>query len=500
MAGQNRPGNKPEWAVNPTTPATAIVEPTQTDKDEGWLAKGLLDPAGGPRRSFVNWFKNLAYQWIEWLDGTKHRPGDLHPDQALPYGTAPSIGAGLIALAADFSASVYANGFRVSDFDNADGVVLSPAHTYPANSDTYWDLTQDGIWTPVPVATAQPPPALTPNSTRVYMVTTNAIDRTVVTDFRVTSIVFNNFENIVLDALSLGTIDFPDLDSASGNDRYNLLTTIPHTGADSNRTEINIYSAKTTSGLSAGFSGITATINAHWNEGTTQWQSNGIGTGQAILMHLHAANLAVYHHPSLGLGLTSWADNTSAGNWERRAQISTNGVRSPAVKTDSLAVDAGSNISVSNTLVGSGTQALGSVAGPFSGAVIANTGSYSFATAKTINERIHGYGFIPGGPTASPVLFPQVPAGQTVSFGCNHLPHNCFLQTITMVGAGNWTLEFYEFNGVTQTFVVSISASTLTVNRTIDRVNRAYLFRMTSIGLQTLEAATFTYTITSHWK
>jgi hypothetical protein len=165
---QDKPTQLPEWASNP--PANTITEPTQAEREEGWQP-------GNPFRQYMNWLQNRAYQFIAWLNQTTRRTSDIHPDQALPLGSLPSLGAGLSISAADFSGRVYADGYEVPLTD-------SPAHTYSANSDTYWDLGRDAVWTPVVVPTADPEPAVTSNAVRVFMVTTNLGDRVSVEDRR----------------------------------------------------------------------------------------------------------------------------------------------------------------------------------------------------------------------------------------------------------------------------------------------------------------------------
>ena len=184
---RDRPTLKPEWATSTidTPDVTKAVEPTAGIKADG-------DSPGNPRRTYHNWFKSIVYQWTQWLDQSYRRTDDLHADQALPLGTAPTIAAGLGPVAAgDFSGAVYVDGFRVGDQDNG-GVVDSPGHTYAATSDTYWDLGRDCTWTPVVVAAMAAEPALTPNSVRVYRVRTDATDRTSLEDRRSTEITIDS--------------------------------------------------------------------------------------------------------------------------------------------------------------------------------------------------------------------------------------------------------------------------------------------------------------------
>ena len=100
-------------------------------------------------------------------------------DQALPDGTPPAIGAGLSILADAFSARVFAGGYAVE-------LTTGPHanYTYSVNSDTYWDLSQGGRWTPVVVASGAGEPAVTALSKRVYRVRTDGADRTTLVDRR----------------------------------------------------------------------------------------------------------------------------------------------------------------------------------------------------------------------------------------------------------------------------------------------------------------------------
>lgn len=172
----DKPIKFPRWADSPPAgPPTTITEPTAAQKDSGWQPFGSAEfPNGKPVRQIANWLINLIYQWVTWFDQISQRTSDMHPDHALPGGTAPTIAAGLGPVAAgDFSAVVYVDGYRIGP-DPID----SPAHTYTATTDTYWDLGRDGVWTPVEVPATDPAPAVTANSVRVYAVRTDATDRT----------------------------------------------------------------------------------------------------------------------------------------------------------------------------------------------------------------------------------------------------------------------------------------------------------------------------------
>lgn len=172
-----KPTKLPEWAsAPPTPPPTTITEPTEPEKQAGFQP-------GNARRQFVNWLFNLIWQWFAWLTGSGWKASDEHPDHALPLGTPPVTGTGLVQGAASFTGNVFVNGYRVG-LEVTGAPVPNPATTYPINSDNYWDLSESGAWVLTSVAAMAAAPAVAANSIRVYMVRTNGVDRTAVTDFR----------------------------------------------------------------------------------------------------------------------------------------------------------------------------------------------------------------------------------------------------------------------------------------------------------------------------
>lgn len=162
------PGDLPQWDLNETN----VTAPTDELAD-GW------DPDALPAADHDNWFKWLASKVVRHLGFARLLASDFGPDQALGgYGSAPSTGSGLGPVAAgDFSARCWADG-------KAAGLTDSPAHTYADDSDTYWDLSREGVWTAAVVGTGDPEPAVTANSVRVFMVATVSGDRDSVTDLR----------------------------------------------------------------------------------------------------------------------------------------------------------------------------------------------------------------------------------------------------------------------------------------------------------------------------
>lgn len=166
----DKPSKLPRWGD--TTPSN-ITEPTE-------LEKGVGFPAGSARRQFMNWLLNTGYQWFGWLDQIVFRSSDFGPDQAIPgVGTAPAIGAGRNILANAFSARGYIDGYAIATTTGP-----TANYTYSTTSDTYWDLGRDGVWYPSVVVAAASAPALAANRIRVYMVRTDATNRTALTDYR----------------------------------------------------------------------------------------------------------------------------------------------------------------------------------------------------------------------------------------------------------------------------------------------------------------------------
>ncbi|MBI4815169.1 MAG: hypothetical protein HY791_02850 [Deltaproteobacteria bacterium] len=184
----DKPTTYPEWARDPSgsLDTTPVTEPTTDQKDSGWQpATSTEFPSGKPVRQIANWLAQLAWWWFVWLDRVTRRTSDFHPNGPLPgNGSAPSTGAGLSILAADFAGRAYIDGYEVGPID-------SSAYAYSATSDTYWDLGRDGEWHPVIVAALDPEPVVTSNAERFYKVTTDATDRTVVEDRRPSRISFS---------------------------------------------------------------------------------------------------------------------------------------------------------------------------------------------------------------------------------------------------------------------------------------------------------------------
>lgn len=269
----NRPTAYPRWA---TDGGALVTEPPEgpsggatVTKSDGWVP-------GNAELDYDNWHKNITYNWAAWLDQISFRSSDLHPNHALPGGTPPAIGAGLGILANAFSAAVYADGYRVSAGFGV-SLVTGPAanYNYSATSDTYWDLSRAGVWTPVVVASGDPEPAVTANSTRVYGVRTDASDRTLLlVDRRAERVRQNAPIDMTHGAAVPGGGSAADRAVASfrwkypdGGSLYTLLFESEDDGAAPAR-GVRFY-------LKESNERIYVVQNARWNAATSEWDYDG---------------------------------------------------------------------------------------------------------------------------------------------------------------------------------------------------------------------------------
>ena len=177
-------GSEPVTAVNTGTEVEVTADVAGQSfvydtTDTANMSVALVTPnkSNKPIRQYLNWLFNLAYQWFAFLLQSLFRSDDMFADQALAaHDDPPSTGVGLGITAGDFSGRVYVNGHAV-------GPTESPAHTYGASSDTYWDLDEAGAWHASAVANGAGAPAVFADSVRVYMVETDGVDRVDVTSF-----------------------------------------------------------------------------------------------------------------------------------------------------------------------------------------------------------------------------------------------------------------------------------------------------------------------------
>jgi hypothetical protein len=168
-----RPSQFPEFASD----GTEATEPTGGDaglKQTGWLP-------GNPERQYMNWIHWLTYYWLLWFDQTLPFFDLEYPEGPVPGGDAPATGAGLAVLAGHLSGRGVINGYAVKD-------TPAQAYTYIGSRDTYWDLSDAAVWTPVVVNNGAGEPAVTADSVRFYKVVTDATDRTSVVDRRPSTI------------------------------------------------------------------------------------------------------------------------------------------------------------------------------------------------------------------------------------------------------------------------------------------------------------------------
>lgn len=262
---QDRPSLFPQWAIDPpAAPPTTITEPTTPQKDSGWQPSGSAEfPDGKPVRQIMNWLQNLFYQWIVWLDAATFRWLKFGQDQALPGIPAdrPSIGAGLVIAAGDFTATVIESGYQIGPISPPLGFV------YTALQDTYWDLRRDQTWIDTPVPNGNPAPAVAADSIRCYMVETDAADRTAVTDFRNLQ---PDFRDMRLGEDLLSNEDDAVKPRVTMNRAQSTVETYTlfyeSDGNEAiNNTIVRIY------GRNASFSDLVFTFGAAWNATTGMW-------------------------------------------------------------------------------------------------------------------------------------------------------------------------------------------------------------------------------------
>lgn len=305
----DKPSTLPRWADDPPAPSTDhVLEPSASEKDDGW-------PAGNPRRQFMNWLQLTTYEWLAWLDQSGYRSSDFLADQPLPgVGTAIPLSGGLSRAAADFSASVFADGYRVPE-------TSSPAHTYTANSDHYWDLGRDCTWTVTVLATPSSEPAVTANSTRVYVATTNATDIVSVDDRRPNLL---NLKEFGADQIELGR---ELLDTAANsalarittpwnvsNDYVLLWETLPEVGGTVSK--LRLY-------LDPSRKEIVAIYNASW-DGTVWTRDVAAVAIRKTIIGIDSSGETTYY---VNDSATPWADThwfddvTSALDTEKRNSV-----------------------------------------------------------------------------------------------------------------------------------------------------------------------------------
>lgn len=241
---------------------------TETDAK---LSKTVVQPNKTNKlvRQFLNWIQNLSYLWLLFLSNVRFRWSDIGPHWDIPdTGTLPTTGAGLVGTSGAVSA--YVDGRRV--------VLASAAKTYAASSDTYVDLDRDAVVHYVAVPNADPVPAVTANSLRLWKVVTNATDRTSVADMRTHRVLLNKivrFLKRIEPGYGLA------VDEAHILHRVNVLDTSLLEQVEFNDGGTIVSVRKYTSGLI----GDIYTVNAFLNSATGKWNPDVV-TGDAFFLRL----------------------------------------------------------------------------------------------------------------------------------------------------------------------------------------------------------------------
>lgn len=366
----DRPSELPEWASNPS--AGTITDPDDTQKQSGWTTSTLI-------RQFVNWFWNLVWQWIVWLDQTTHRTNDLHPDHALQVGSPPTIGSGRTISAGNFSARVYANGYEVP---LTSWPAAGNSYTYSANSDTYWDLREDGTWIPAVVSSGGSAPAVAAYSTRVYMVRTNASDRTALTDFRSSFLQLLGNPAQTNNSLWLGRGMNQTLGGVNGHApiewtrgpaQYTLM------GRDSGSTiGVRHYKGNNAFG-GAGVCDVEV-MNAYWDEASSIWVCDQYATNVFALFKTTLFWVFLTHAPGDGhtfadsIGGTDWIEIWSMGF----AGVESQRDLSAANITAGTNIHAGQDITAARDYVGTRDVIAGR---------IVQAGSHMYATSGNVETQ-----------------------------------------------------------------------------------------------------------------
>lgn len=259
---QAKPTEIPRWASNPTDPGDTIVAPTSLQLDEGWQPEGSAAyPDGYPDRQHFNWWQNRVWQCIQWLLQSGFNPADIFADQGIPgTGSLPTTGAGLSVTAGNFSSSAFVSGARIDAVS-----APSPAATYGASKDAYWDLANSGTWTKTEVANGAGAPAVAANSVRIFKVVTDGTGRTSAADLRPT---FLGVGKALKLGVGMTTNAAPPL-SFARQDATVRYTLISEDATDTIKTrEYWSGDAFATPGSVVRI----RTHNAWWDQGTLQWK------------------------------------------------------------------------------------------------------------------------------------------------------------------------------------------------------------------------------------
>ena len=155
-----RPSLLPIWNRNLGSANTRI--PTASETADGLPAPGVVS-----RQVFNGLFGYLSL-WADFFRDKLYAPSDLYDDQHLVPGFTPITTQSLAQVAGHLtSGPVYVGGVRVHP-------VAMPAHTYAANSDTYWDVDAGGAAYASAVANGAAEPAVAQGRVRVLKVVSGA--------------------------------------------------------------------------------------------------------------------------------------------------------------------------------------------------------------------------------------------------------------------------------------------------------------------------------------
>lgn len=310
MTIQEKPIAEPEWASNPPAgPPSTIVEPSAAQRAKGWGAQivqtqTIPDP---PVRQYFNWWQNLVYKWVRWLNRVTFKFDIFGPDQPLPVPQVlPSTGAGLSINAGEFYGAVITDGHQIQESGP------NSNYSYTATSDTYWDLHLDGTWIPAVVAVAAPQPAIPTDAQRVFKVTTNATDR-------VASIYMGNTTMNIDTPLDLLRVVIGNDLTSTVAERLTERIRIAALGSGKVKAisldSLQVYTDYGTSGVSGRSLGGMIVSNAFFSSTDSLWHTLD-GTNDSWAISFSREDwLVLYHDVDDG---TTWANSLGAPNWQRK--------------------------------------------------------------------------------------------------------------------------------------------------------------------------------------
>lgn len=375
-----RPSDNVNW--NTTDSPANETAPTAGQQASGYSAAGAL-----LSRQLVNWMFNRLGAWQRWLFQSVYRSTDLHGSSSgmFPWhSTPPTTGTGLNQTANSFTARVYVGGYAV-------GPTSGPAatYTYTAETDTYWDLSRDGVWTPVAVANGDPAPAVTANSVRCWMVVTDTVDRTAVTDYSSTYARIPLRQSLSLDAVDsasnpvdflLGVAGVQQVPSGTSN--YTRLFARQVSGGDN---AVSIYWGGSSAFLGEGFY---IAVNGYV-QGTSTWAESTTANSWLLVL-THSGGMQVLRHVTTG---GTWSSAVGSGNWVRIGRMSSSLITDIAAATLGstwTTGDANAGITHAAGVVASNMQvrARGTISTDGAGNVSVAGGAVNFTSAAITGNRV----------------------------------------------------------------------------------------------------------------